>query len=507
MNRILKDKLKDSLISVVPITVIILILNFVLPSPNLGFSLVGFLFGAILLILGMVLYSLGTEISLSPIGEIIGHKVTSTKKIPLILIVGFLIGFMVTIAEPDLMVLGNQLGSIKGILIGAIALGVGLFLVIALARVFLKISLNVILIVLYAIAFVLAIFVDPKYLALSFDSGGVTTGAITVPFIMALGVGVVSVFDSKNRDENSFGVVAICSVGPIILVLLLCIIFKPDIAVSAAPKDYGTVVEMFSGFLDTFLHCLKEVAIAILPITAFFLIGNGLFFKLHKSRITKIFVGLVYTYFGLSIFLTGVNAGFMGMGTSLGERLSGLENNWILIPTGMVIGAFIVLAEPAVHVLAKQVENISNGNIKGKTLLISLSVSMMVSVGLTMMRILYNIPIKYVLIPGYGLALLLTFIVPKTYTAIAFDSGGVASGPMATTFMLPLAIGAATAFSGPESILTNAYGIIALIALTPLLTIQILGLGAKIKSMPRRKIPKSVLKLFDNDIIELDAER
>lgn len=509
MSKILSDKIKEACLSVLPITAIILILNFVLPGAQTGYDLLAFILGAVLLITGMVLYSLGSDIALSPIGEIIGTKVTATKKVPLILLVGFIIGVMVTVAEPDLMVLGNQLGDIKWILIITIAIGVGLFLMLALGRIFAKISLNVILIVFYAIIFIGCIFVDNKYIALAFDSGGVTTGAITVPFIMALGVGVASSLGGKNRNDNSFGVVAICSIGPILLVMLLCIIFKPDIAISSFGTEIESFKQLLNGFGTTFLSSLKEVAIALLPISAFFFIVNGFFIRMPKQRVVRIVFGLLYTYIGLSLFLTGVSAGFMEMGFNLGSRLAGLEKNWLLIPVGMVVGAFIVLAEPAVHVLCKQVETISDGTIKGKTLLISLSVSMMVSVGLAALRILCDIPVYYILIPGYGVAILLTFVVPKNYTAIAFDSGGVASGPMATTFMLPLAIGAATMVSGgsTEAVLSNAYGMVAFIALTPLITIQILGLVVKLKTVRKPKITKSVLRLFDKDIIELNVER
>lgn len=509
MSKILLDKVKEACLSVIPITAIILILNFILPGAETGFRLWAFILGAILLITGMILYSLGSDIALSPIGEIIGTKVTATKKIPLILLVGFIIGVMVTVAEPDLMVLGNQLGDIKWILIITIALGVGLFLMLALGRIFAKVSLNVILIVFYAIIFILTIFVDNKYIALSFDSGGVTTGAITVPFIMALGVGVASSLGGKNRNDNSFGVVAICSIGPILLVLLLSLIFKPDIAISSFGSEITSFLGLLGNFLKTFSNSLKEVAIALLPISAFFFIINVFFIRLPKQRVTRIIFGLLYTYIGLSLFLTGVSAGFMEMGFNLGSRLAALKNNWLLVPVGMLVGAFIVLAEPAVHVLCKQVETISDGTIKGSTLLISLSVSMMVSVGLAALRILCDIPVYYILIPGYGIALILTFVVPKNYTAIAFDSGGVASGPMATTFMLPLAIGAASMISNgsSEAILSNAYGMVAFIALTPLITIQILGLVVKIKTERKPKITKSVLRLFDNDIIELSTER
>lgn len=509
MKKILLDKLKESCMSVLPITAIIIILNFILPNRISGYDFWAFILGAVLLITGMVFYSLGSEIAISPIGEYVGNKVTSTKKIPLILAVGFLIGLMVTIAEPDLMVLGDQLGSIKWLIIIAIAVGVGLFLALALGRIFAKISLNAILITFYILIFVLMIFVDNKYIALAFDSGGVTTGAITVPFIMSLGVGVASVLGGKHRNDNSFGVVAICSIGPILLVLLLTLIFKPNIELASYGSNIDSISAFFAMFTKTFLKSLKEVLIALLPISAFFFIMNKFFLKLQKQRVIRIIVGLVYTYLGLSIFLTGVSAGFMEMGYNLGTRISALTNRWVLVPIGMVIGAFIVFAEPAVHVLCKQVENISDGTIKGRTLLIALSFSMMVSIGLSMLRILLDIPVYYVLIPGYAIALILSFFVPKNYTAIAFDSGGVASGPMATTFMLPLAIGAAMTVSAGsgDAVLKNAYGIVGFIALTPLITIQILGLVVKLKAHKKPRITKPVLRLFDSDIIELDTNR
>lgn len=507
MNGILVKKLKEALVSVLPITVIILALNFILPDRMTPVALVSFLIGAAMLILGIALYSLGSDTALAPIGETIGNKVTETKKIPLILIVGFLIGVIVTVAEPDLMVLGSQLGDIKMLIIITIALGVGLFLTIALGRIFLKIPLNVVLIVLYALVFLIAIFVDDTYVPLSFDSGGITTGPITVPFIMALGIGVAGVLGGKSKNENSFGIVAICSIGPIFFVLLLSLIFKPNIEVSEAVNTATSFAELLPALKNNFVAALKDVAIAIVPISLFFFIADIFFLKLPRQRIVRIIIGLLYTYVGLSIFLTGVNVGFMATGSSLGARLASLDQKWLLIPVGMITGCFMVLAEPAVHVLAEQVENISDGAIKRKTIMIALCVSMMIAVGLGMLRIVTGISIWYVLAPGYALAVILSFFVPKIYTAIAFDSGGVASGPMATTFMLPLAIGAATTLTGAGSVLSNAYGLVAFIALTPLITIQLLGLFVKLKQGRRVVLPRAFIELFEGDIIELDSRR
>lgn len=508
MNAILLKKVKESFLSVVPVTVIIIALNYILPDPMPFPQIFKFLIGAFFLFVGMVLYNLGSETALEPIGETIGSRITSTKKIPLILFVGFIIGFIVTIAEPDLIVLGEQLGSIKWILIITIAIGVALFLVLALIRILKKINLNIVLIALYAVLFFLATFADIKYIPLAFDSGGVTTGPVTVPFILAIGVGVAGVIGGKNKKSDSFGLVAFCSIGPIISVVLLSLIFKPEIVPEIT--DYGnpTVLQVLKTFITSLPLYLKDVIIAILPITFFFLLLDLFLIKTPRKRLIRILVGLLYACIGLTLFLSGANIGFVSAGSNLGGRIASMANNSVLVPIGMLMGCVLVLAEPAVHVLAKQVEDTSNGNIKKKSIVISLCISMAIAVGLSMLRVLLEIPIYYFIIPGYAIALGLTFFTPKVYTAIAFDSGGVVSGPMTTAFMLPLAIGASTVISGAENILTNAYGVVALVALTPLITIQIFGIVSTQKAKRKTVVlPKNVVSLFEGDVIELDIER
>jgi len=507
LSEVLLKKFKESLFSVLPITVVIIVLNFILPSQMTGVDFTAFCVGSVLLVAGMALYSLGSDSALAPVGETIGQKITATKKIWLILIVGFIIGVIVTIAEPDLMVLGGQLGDMKWLIIITISLGVGAFLVLALGRIFIKVNLNIIILILYGIVFLLAIFVDNRYIALSFDSGGVTTGPITVPFIISLGVGVAGVLGGKGQKDNSFGVVAICSVGPIFMVLLLCLIFKPDIDSAVHRTALIDFASFFPFLFSNLASCALEVGIAIIPISLVFLLFNFIYLRLPKQRLIKIIVGLVYTYVGLTLFLTGVNTGFTSTGLMLGQRIALLENKWILVAIGAGIGSLMVLAEPAVHVLAKQVENISDGAIKSKTILIVLCLSMMIAVGLSMVRIITGLSIWFIILPGYAIALILSFFVPKIYTAIAFDSGGVASGPMATTFMLPLAIGAATALTGSGSVLTNAYGLVAFIALTPLITVQVLGLIVRIKAGRKLILPKALIELFEGDVIELNSKR
>ena len=482
--KILMQKLREALLSVLPITAVILIINFaVRPMPD--YNLIAFLIGAVLLILGMGLYTLGTDVAIEPMGGHIGSRITKTKKAGLILAVCFVIGVIVTVAEPDLQVLATQVPTIDNwVLILTVAAGVGVFLVFAILRIMLKINLNLVLIAFYVLLFVLAAFVDAEFIPLAFDSGGVTTGPMTVPFIMALGIGISAVLGGNSTQDNSFGIIGICSIGPILAVLILGL-FNPQASAGAADVTvFGSVGEIFAAFGSRFLYELREVGIALLPIVAFFFIFQFIALKLPKAHLLKIVVGIVYTYVGLSIFLTGVNVGFMSAGVYIGEILAG-TNRWLLIPVGMVVGAFIVLAEPAVHVLNKQVEEITGGTIRRSTMLKVLAVSMAAALGLSMLRVAAGVSIWWIILPGYAVALGLSFFVPKIFTAIAFDSGGVASGPMTATFLLPLAMGAVTELGG--NIFTDAFGIVATVAMTPLVTIQVLGLIYKFRLIKAQK--------------------
>lgn len=326
-------------------------------------------------------------------------------------------------------------------LILSVACGVGAFLVIALLRMLFSMALPPLLVVCYAVVFVLAAFVPKDFLSVAFDSGGVTTGPMTVPFIMALGVGVSAIRSDRHAADDSFGLVALCSVGPILAVMILGMIYNPQNAAYTAPviQEFGDSREMGLMFLLNFPLYMKEIAMALLPIFLFFMIFQIFLLKLAKRKVKKILVGFVYTYLGLVLFLTGANAGFMPAGNYLGQVLAGFRFTWILVPIAMVIGYFIVKAEPAVYVLNKQVEEITDGAISAGAMGAGLSVGVAVSLGLAMIRVITGISILWFLIPGYAVALGISFFVPKIYTAIAFDSGGVASGPM--TGGLPAAPG------------------------------------------------------------------
>jgi hypothetical protein len=475
MNQKLKEKTREALTSVLPVTLIVLALSvFVVPTPTA--SVVMFMTGAALLIVGIGFFSLGADIAMMPMGEGIGARFTKMKRMGLIIPLAFVMGFMITVAEPDLEVLAKQVASIPDtVLIGAVAAGVGLFLIVAFLRVLLHIPLSRLLLIFYAGLLLLSFFVPKEFLAVAFDSGGVTTGPITVPFILALGIGLASLRSDKASHDDSFGLVALCSVGPVLAVMLLGIMYRPQDAGYARVvlPQMDTMQDVFRQFALEFPSFAKEVLLALAPVCGFFLIYQLISKQFTAKNLAHVLVGILYTFIGLVLFLTGVNVGFIPVGNLLGSELATGQFPWLLIPLGMIVGYFIVAAEPAVLVLNKQVEEVSNGTVPAKAMKLCMSVGVAVSVGLSMTRVLTGISILWLLIPGYALALILSFFVPKIYTGIAFDSGGVASGPMTTTFLLPFAMGACEAVGG--DILTDAFGVVAMVAMTPLIAIQLMG--------------------------------
>ena len=504
----LNEKLQESLAAVLPILAIVLILSFTI-APLPTSVLMAFLFGAVLLVVGMMFFSLGAELAMSPMGERVGACITKTRRVGIMLTLGFLLGFLITISEPDLQVLANQVQAVPNmVLIVTVAVGVGLFLCFAMLRMLLSVPLNTMLVGFYIVVFVIAMFVPKDFLAVAFDSGGVTTGPMTVPFIMAMGVGVSAIRSDKHSANDSFGLVALCSIGPILAVLILSLIFRPDGGSYTAVviPEIGDSAALWQLFFVAFPTYFKEIAVSLLPIAAFFAVFDLVSLHLERKQLIRIGAGLAYTYLGLVIFLTGVNVGFMHAGNYLGSVIAGLSCNWIIIPIGMLIGYFIVMAEPAVYVLMRQVEELTDGAIPGSAMKHSLSIGVAVSVGLAMIRVLTGISIFYLLVPGYAVAIALSFFVPKLFTAIAFDSGGVASGPMATTFLLPFAMGACSAVGG--NIVTDAFGVVAMVAMTPLITIQGLGLIYRLRTKhgavaPAPAVSGDAFALDDLAIIDL----
>ncbi|MDR0928960.1 MAG: DUF1538 domain-containing protein [Oscillospiraceae bacterium] len=490
----LKEQVRESLCSVLPITLIVLLMVFFL-VPIRPDTLSLFAIGAVMLIVGMGLFTLGVEMSLTPMGEQIGAVLTQRRNLKLMILIAFLMGLFITMAEPDLAVLAEQVPGVPNIvLVLAVAVGVAIFLVLGFLRIVFQKKLSFILIALYGAIFLAGIFINPNYVGVSFDSGGVTTGPITVPFILALGAGVAGVSSGKNGQDDSFGLVAMGSVGPILAVMLLSIFFpgtpSATLAEVAQLADTGQILRAFA---TAFPHYLQEIAIALAPIIIGFFIFQFALLHLHKKQLIRLCIGLLYTFLGLTLFLTGVNVGFLPAGVDIGQKLGAAPHAWVLVPLGMVMGYFIVAAEPAVHVLNEQVEALTGGAISKRAMLLSLSIGVACSVGLSMIRVLTGLSIWWLLVPGYLLALGLTFVVPPFFTAIAFDSGGVASGAMTSTFLLPLTMGACHAAGG--NIMTDAFGVVAMVAMTPLITIQGLGLLFRIKARHRKRMAAQLAKV------------
>ncbi len=502
MKKLLNDKIKESLISVLPVTLIVIILNFT-PLVNLSVNeIVVFSVSALFLILGIGFFTLGADVAMTPMGEYVGSGLTKSKNLKLLLLVCFALGVLITIAEPDLTVLASQIGS--SLIIIFVGVGVGIFLVLAILKIVFKKDLASMLVYFYMVLFALALLVlsvnaeNFQLIPLSFDSGGVTTGPITVPFIMALGVGIANVIGGRNSSENSFGLVSMCSVGPILAVLILSLVSGGDISTPNL-NDYLLADDIWSYVLLTFVKTTKDVSVALGLVVAFFFIINFIFLKLPKKKIIQILIGTAFTYVGLVIFLTAVHVGFMPIGFKMGQELSKTSPIAVTI-VGFVLGLVVVLAEPAVHVLNKQVEEVTRGTVSKKAMMIALSMGVGLSICLSVLRIIFGFSILYYLIPGYLISLGLSFFVPKIYTAIAFDSGGVASGPLTSTFILPFSIGSCVAFGG--NVLSDAFGIVAMVAMTPLITIQLLGFTAIFRKRFSEKLAmRKILDDKDDQII------
>lgn len=505
MNLKLKEKIQESLSAVLPITGIVLILSIVLVPLETG-VVVMFFAGALMLIIGMGMFQLGTEMSMSPLGEGMGASLSKSHKIGLIAVVSLAMGILVTIAEPDLQILSQQVPAIpNSVLILTVAIGVGICLCIAVLRIILHINLSKMLIILYALIIIVSFFVPKEFLAVAFDSGGVTTGPITVPFIMAMGVGLSAARSDKNASSDSFGLVALSSVGPILAVMLLGCCYSPKEAVytSTEVAQVVTMRDVSRAFAVQIPTYAREVFVSILPIVAVFVIFQFVSRRYRKRKIKRMLVGFFYTYVGLVLFLCGVNVGFAPVGTMLGRELAGSNQKWILIPIGMLIGYFIVKAEPAIQILNHQVQSVTNGTVSAKSMNRCLSVGVAVSIGLAVLRILTGIPLQWIIIPGYIIALALSKVVSPIFVGIAFDSGGVASGPMTSTFLLPLCIGACEAVEGV--IMTDAFGVVALVALTPLLAIQLMGLQYKLRLKNQKQMAQAESIPDDADtIIEME---
>lgn len=505
MNKILKAKTIEALSAVLPITGIVLLLSIFVVPLELG-AVVMFFFGAMMLIIGMGMFQLGAEMAMTPLGEGIGVQISKSKKAITIALIAFVMGLMITIAEPDLQVLSEQVPGVPNILlILTVAVGVGLFLLLAVLRILFKISLSRLLIVLYIGLLTLSFFIPGNFLAVAFDAGGVTTGPMTVPFIMAMGVGISLVRGDKDAPSDSFGLVALSSVGPILAVMLLGLFFRPESSAYTAEEiiSVATMQDVFRAFAKEIPHYAKEVCLSLSPLLIMFFIFQLISHRWHRRQRLRILMGFVYTYFGLILFLCGVGVGFAPVGTLLGKELA-QAFKWLLVPMGMVIGYFIVKAEPAIQILNHQVQSVTDGMISAKSMNHALSIGVAVSVGIAMLRIITGIHISFIVIPGYIIALIMSLFVPKIFVGIAFDSGGVASGPMTSTFLLPICIGACEMLGG--NVMTDAFGVVALVALTPLIAIQSMGIAYRIKTKKAMPVKTDLIPDDSDVIIEFEED-
>ena len=488
--------------------VIVLLLHFT-AAPLQDGELPRFLAGGALLIVGLGIFLEGASIGMVSFGQKVGSALTRKRSLTLMLVASFAIGFAITIAEPDVQVLATQVNSFvpsidRQRLLTMIAAGVGLFLLIGTGRIILQIPLRRLFVIFYVLLFAACLTVEAGFVGVAFDAGGATTGPITVPFIMALGIGVAGAGRGSGGDDSSFGLVGLASIGPIAAVAAMGAMSGGLGEIKAAAQSNHTAASFFGPFIDILPGITHEIAMALMPLLVIFVVFQFLLLRLPFQQVKRMLLGMFYAFIGLVMFMTGVSGGFTPAGLSLGYALGQL-GPLPLIGVGLLIGAVVVCAEPAVWILNEQIEDISGGYIKRNVMLAALSVSIAVAVALGMLRVSTGISIWWIITPGYALALILTRFCPSLFTAIAFDSGGVASGPMATTFVLALSLGTSRALGGNPA--TDAFGMIAMIAMAPLITLQILGLIFKYMENKKTRLDREHLALEQPASEELSARK
>ncbi len=480
---ILFEIVKENTRAVTPITLIVILLNFSLVPIGLPLIL-RFLAGAILIVIGLSLFLLGVEIGITPMGSLTGTSLVKSNKLSFVLLGGLALGFFISIAEPGLMVLANQVDFVtlaaisSSQLLVVVSIGLAIMVILGFLRVFFNISLKLFLLACYVIVFILALFTQPEFLAIAFDASGATTGILAVPFLLALAVGISRLRkDSIASEEDSFGLVAIASAGAIMAVMVLNIVIgTQEYAVASLKPITLENVAIFRPFLDHLRGAVRESFISLLPLTIALFLLQKILFKLDQKHFARIVKGFLYAFIGLIVFLVGVNGGFMEVSSELGLRLASLDNKIWLVLTAFILGFFTILAEPAVFVLTHQIEDVTSGYVKRKAVGWALSIGVGLAVALATIRVLTpSMELWHILLPGYILAISMMYFVPMLFVGIAFDAGGVATGPMTATFILAFVQGAASAFEG-ANLLRDGFGMIALVAMAPILTLQILGL-------------------------------
>lgn len=477
------DKLKEVLQSVLPITILVTILHFTIaPLPGIEFS--RFLFGALLIIMGLAVFLFGVDIGITPIGNYLGKEIARSNSLKFVLMMGLILGFFISIAEPDLIILSNQVSEVTDgaipstVLLVVVSVGIAFMMTIGLFRIVYRFPLRNIFFVIYTLIFLLTIFSSNDLFAIAFDASGSTTGALTVPFMLALATGVASLnHDSKSAEIDSFGLVGVASSGAILSVLILGLFTGDGGITGTLSVDIGAYTSWVVPFTDTLPHMALETVLSIAPILIILVFYN-LFIakrKMQKAEFKRAMLGLLYLYIGLVLFLTGVNAGFLNVGRQLGMTIAGMDSKWPVLFIGLLLGLVVILAEPAVYVLTHQIEYVTNGSVKRSVVLVFLSVGVGLAVLLSVVRVLVpEILLWHYLVPGYIIALVLAFRVPNLFVGMAFDAGGVASGPMTATIILAFIQGVAE-ITPHSNVLLDGFGMIAMVAMMPILSLQLLG--------------------------------
>ncbi len=482
---ILLEKLKEVTLSVLPITLLVIILNFTLVPLDKA-TLVRFTVGAAVLVVGLGIFLFGAQIGIVPIGRLMGETIARTNKMHVVAILGFVLGFLITAAEPDVQILSQQVdlatGGVvsSGLFLVVVSVGVGIMVAVGLARILYSKPLNVVFTVAYLVILLAGLKASEEFLAFSVDASGATTGAMTTPFILALSYGVSQLKGGKTQEEDSFGMVGQASAGPIFAIMIMSII-KGLTHLQVNEAGLANGADRTISYVEAFPRFAKESCITLLPLLILFLIFNRTKFNLSRKASSNILKGLLYAFLGLTLFMVGVNAGFMEVGRIMGEGIA-KTHLWMLPVIGFLLGMVVVLAEPAVYVLTEQVEEVTAGHIKRKVLLVALSAGIALAVCGSMLRIMIPaLKLWHFLLPGFALGAILSYRVPPIFVGIAYDAGGVASGPMTATFILAFAQGAAGAIP-TANILVDGFGVIAMVAMAPLVAIQTLGLIFKVKT-------------------------
>ena len=481
-------KLKEVLMAVLPIAAIVLILHASL-TPLPGAMLAQFLIGTALTVIGLTVFLIGVDVGVTPIGQAMGSVVARSNKLWIVIVAGLALGFIISIAEPDLHILAGQVDALtagqipKMLLVVVVSLGIAVLMTLGMVRVVYNIPLYLLLTGLYGLVLILSLFSSREFLAISFDASGATTGAMTVPFMLALALGATAMKkDAKASEKDSFGLVGTASIGAILAVLLMSVVAHPGPLTGTVNGHETAQAGILRPFFNRVPITSLEVFMAMSPILALLLVFQKKAFKLSRRSFRRMLVGLGFTLVGLVLFLVGVHAGFMSVGTFVGQKIASLDRTSVIVLVGFAIGMVTILAEPAVYVLTHQVESVTSGYVRRSLVLGALALGAGLSVGLSMLRILVPaIQLWHYLLPGYIIAIGLTYVTPKLFIGIAFDSGGVASGPMTATFILAFTNGVASASEG-ANVLVDGFGMIAMVALMPVIALQILGLVYKIKT-------------------------